>query len=93
MKPFITEIDSIGEWDGQGQEREAVDCWNCWVAPALTSLAAQLGESDGAEHELWYVREAAWEAFCDTDDEESFPALGQRVAAMVNGWFTQFCTR
>lgn len=44
-------------------------------------------------HELWYAREAAWEQFCDTDDEESFPALGQRVASMVNGWFTQFNTR
>jgi hypothetical protein len=91
MKPFTAELESIGEW--QGQEQEAVDCWNRWVAPALAALDEQLGESDSADAELGYAREAAWEQFCDTTDAESFPELGQRVASMVNGWLTQFCTR
>jgi len=91
METYTAELDSIGEW--QGQEHEAVDCWNRWVAPALAALAEQLGESDRADVELGLAREAAWEQFCDTTDAESFPALGQRVASMVNGWLTQFRTR
>jgi len=96
MKPFTADLDSIGEW--QGQEQEAVDCWNCWVAPALAALEKQLDDvytiswHDYVDSELGYAREAAWEQFCDPNDAESFPELGQRVAAMVNGWFTQFCS-
>ena len=91
MNAYTATIDSIGEWDGQ--EAEAVECWNRYIPPALLALEDRLGEADNAESELGYARNAAWEAFCDTDDEESFSNLGQRVASMVDGWFTQFCAR
>lgn len=91
METYTADLESIGEW--QGQEQEAVDCWNRWVAPALAALDEQLGEAVRADVELGLASEAAWEQFCDTNDKESFPELGQRVASMVNGWFTQFCTR
>ena len=91
MNTYTATLDSIGDWDGQ--EAEASACWNRYIAPALGALEEQLGDADNAESELGYARNAAWEAFCDTDDEESFSNLGQRVASMVSGWYTQFCTR
>ena len=97
MNTYTATLDSIGDWDGQ--EAEAVACWNRYIAPALLALEERLGDADNAESELGdvsalvYARNAAWEAFCDTNDAESFPDLGQRVASMVDGWFTQFCAR
>ena len=91
MKNHTATIDSMGDWDGQ--EAAAVHCWNRWIAPALVALEERMGEADNTDRELGYAREAAWEQFCGTSEAESFQELGQRVAAMVDGWFTQFCTR
>ena len=82
MNTYNTTIEAIGNWDGQ--EAEAVECWNHWVAPALAALQERLGESDNAAQAIGHAKEDAWESFCNTDDEESFPALGQRIAALVS---------
>jgi len=83
MAEFTATLESIGEWDGL--EQDAVNCWNKYVSPALAQCYERLEDETGAEGENYgYIANHAWEMFCDTDDEESFPALGQRVAGWIN---------
>ena len=79
---FRATANEMGIWDGQ--EQEAADCWNKYVAPALMSLherrADETGDDDGITGS---IQSLAWDKFCDTDDEESWDELGRRVAAFV----------
>jgi hypothetical protein len=75
--------DSIGHWDGL--EQEAMDCWNHWVAPALASYYTRTETETGEEGAMSaHVAQHAWERFCDTDQDASFDARGQRVASWIN---------
>lgn len=83
MTTFTADLSSVGEWDGQ--EQDAVDCWNRYVAPALERCYDRYEDETGAEgDEYGYVASRAWEMFCDTTDEESFNDLGRRVANWIN---------
>ena len=42
MDTYTATIDSIGEWDGQ--EADAAQCWNRWVAPALVGVPHASGD-------------------------------------------------
>ncbi len=69
------QLDKIGNWGGQ--EQEAVDCWNYYVATELNALERY------DEEVAYHVAACAWELFCDTTNSESWAELGQRVASYV----------
>lgn len=87
FRGFHATADEMGDWDGQ--EEEAAACWNKFVAPALLALYETLDTDDGnpdPDGRVGHAQNDAWEKFCDTHDEETWPALGTRVAAAVKAW-------
>ena len=79
---FRAVADEMGDWGGL--EQEAAECWNDHVAPALLALydrtEADGGDADGIAGS---VQSLAWDAFCDTTDDESWDELGIRVSTFV----------
>lgn len=79
---FRTTVDEMGDWDGQ--EQEAANCWNKYIAPALLSLYERRAGNDGDDDGITEsVQSLAWEEFCSTSDDESWEELGNRVAQFV----------
>lgn len=79
----LATIDSCGQWNGQ--EQEAVECWNRYVAPALLGLYARRADETGDDGGITdSVQSLAWERFCDSNEEESWDELGLRVQSFVN---------
>lgn len=82
MTTYTATLDDIGQWDGQ--EYEAVACWNRYIAPELARCDARLADETGEEGAQYvYVASHTWELFCETTDEESFTELGAKVADWV----------
>ena len=80
---FRATYDEMGDWGGQ--EQDAANCWNKYVAPALHEQYEKLCSDESVEPEdvVGSTQSLAWEKFCDTTDDESWDELGKRVAAFV----------
>lgn len=62
---------------------------------AFRATADEMGQWDGYDRaddpiaetgRAEQIQSLAWDRFCETHDQESWEALGRRVAAFVNGY-------